>query len=835
MEHSLRLFLSLPLKRECPFASPSPSPQQPSTLPFSPPLTPYPYLPNYPTAPANDDLANKPRPPPPRPLPLNFPKHVPECKPRPLGRQRMADLRKAIVSLRRPSDDNQTVIELLNLHIVPDVPLDEFLPTDFLTQRPYMYDTDLEAMLTELRIENEDAFREVLRQSPRDGRPKPRIAYSRNFFGNLEDISRYVDSTNDNYFDATEDEAGTSTTKKDADGDCQMSTSGPTTTANKTKPMYKGPRLGNAAQLPAAVRSNAVRNILKMAIHKFNCRDYDISQKERLRIKDINLPPGLVMYNFVIARLPMDRALARARFVEGPVMSVSVRHESVFDEELYQDLIKTRERGEVGECLGPQVDLLRETGAALALALQRNREGKKKDAEYKRVTEEWWWTQQPRWGGGEVKWGMSANEVFEDEDPSWSPEEQKLQKEKRERTQAEMKKIEEAAEKDRNRVTISDMIARSEKEASHSSPVSSPGPSPTVGLLAEKTSNRIPTLTPTDGATVAAEDGSNGSDAKVATEGDEKPPKKKNRLTVPVPSPSPESGNAPADNSINAIIAPAHPQTDGSSDSTSSTSPTKVTATAPQSEPGFIAVSPTGSAPRELPRINSPFASLISRSTSGSHGGSSSRAAESKRKEDGEFKDGRRVMYTAPIRRKWFRDWTIVRPNASNWDEKVVWRRVGAPEVVSEMEQKDVAPAVAERSSEQHDQPAKEAAMATDGQKPPSEQSPTTETKEQQPQADNDDSFDEIYQLSCVNHHVALLKVRVSKRYLRWLEGKETKPKEMTEADILQLQRSKYYDLFNVAERTEFFEALWRVMCWLMRDESNHRQELQRVVGGGKA
>ncbi|KPI37795.1 uncharacterized protein AB675_179 [Cyphellophora attinorum] len=816
MEFGLGLFLSLSLQEDRSFQLPSPLPKPVISLPHTPPASPYPFPhpidPNWQCSRQSTSAATT-------TSAAGLPESCSQVPAKATQPKTHVGSTAGHTRLRRPTDNNEAVIELLNLHLIPDVPIDDLVPADFLSNRPYPYDAEFEDLLAEIGIENEDAFREVLRQVPKEGRSKPRITYSRNFYGSLEDMSRYMDSSEDNYFDATDDDT-------DADGDSKMSDIA-NSTAKKTTPMYKGHRLGNAAQVPSATRNGLVRNLLKMVIHKFNCRDYDISMKERLRIRDVNLPQGLVMYHFMIGKVPTDRALARARYVEGPVMSVSIRHESVFNDKLYSDLMKTREKAEVGDCLGAEVDLLRETGAALATALQRNREGKKKDSEHDRVTQDWWWARNPRWGGGEMKWGMLANEVFEDEDPSWSPEEFRLQTEKRDKAQDEMRKIDEIA-KGNDRLSVEDMIAKSEKAASLSG--GSDGANPPTGLSAEQISSRISTLTPTE----------NAIGATPGAENDEKPPKKKNRLTVPVSSSDNATEKTSSSTNTSSLAAYNDSQTpantvDGIGDATppTPTSPSETSSSHSlysqqlRNGPSNPAMTTTRIMPRQ---------SI-----------SASRTAETKRKEEGEFKDGRRLMYTAPMRRKWFQQWKIVKPNVSSWDERVVWRRIGCPEAMKDTaadEHKDTADGIVGGSPAADTKPATPAPTAFG---------------DQERERYVADDFDEFFQLSCVNHHVALLKIRVSKRYLHWLETgspeashshpststtehndpalqkngpptKQKKSRDVTESDILQLKRSKYYDLLSVGERAEFFVGFWRVMCWVMSDETNVKEELENVA-----
>jgi hypothetical protein len=88
---------------------------------------------------------------------------------------------------------------------------------------------------------------------------------------------------------------------------------------------------------------------------------------------------------------------------------------------------------------------------------------------------------------------------------------------------------------------------------------------------------------------------------------------------------------------------------------------------------------------------------------------------------------------------------------------------------------------------------------------------------------------DVIITLSSINHHVALLGMRVSDRCLAWLagEGADSESHQTAHAPpnaqaeglgSLVLRRTRWFDLFDEADRVEFVEGLWEVMAWLMRD-----------------
>ena len=86
--------------------------------------------------------------------------------------------------------------------------------------------------------------------------------------------------------------------------------------------------------------------------------------------------------------------------------------------------------------------------------------------------------------------------------------------------------------------------------------------------------------------------------------------------------------------------------------------------------------------------------------------------------------------------------------------------------------------------------------------------------------------FDDIFMVSSLNHHVSVLRLRISDEYLAWLADKnEQEPGSMLETDpevnSLQMWRTKWYDLFDAEERVEVLNGLWRIMSWIMRDDEN--------------
>jgi hypothetical protein len=85
---------------------------------------------------------------------------------------------------------------------------------------------------------------------------------------------------------------------------------------------------------------------------------------------------------------------------------------------------------------------------------------------------------------------------------------------------------------------------------------------------------------------------------------------------------------------------------------------------------------------------------------------------------------------------------------------------------------------------------------------------------------------DQIFMVTSLNHHVALLSMSVSSSYLSWLAGEDEQRQQESRAEAgksegLQLKRTRWFDLFKESDRVEFVEGLWGVVGWLMRDSGN--------------
>jgi hypothetical protein len=75
--------------------------------------------------------------------------------------------------------------------------------------------------------------------------------------------------------------------------------------------------------------------------------------------------------------------------------------------------------------------------------------------------------------------------------------------------------------------------------------------------------------------------------------------------------------------------------------------------------------------------------------------------------------------------------------------------------------------------------------------------------------------YDDIFVISCLFHHISVVRVRVPDRLLEVLEGAEEK--EPRSWGGLEVVRSRWFDFFLVEDRVEAMRCIWGVMAWLMR------------------
>ncbi|KAF2687834.1 hypothetical protein K458DRAFT_401271 [Lentithecium fluviatile CBS 122367] len=84
--------------------------------------------------------------------------------------------------------------------------------------------------------------------------------------------------------------------------------------------------------------------------------------------------------------------------------------------------------------------------------------------------------------------------------------------------------------------------------------------------------------------------------------------------------------------------------------------------------------------------------------------------------------------------------------------------------------------------------------------------------------------WDDIFMVSSLNHHVSVLKLRVHPLYIQYLtEGTLPKdaPSDPSWCSPL-LHRTRWFDLFDIEDRTEAMRGIWGITAYLMRQQEKH-------------
>ena len=76
--------------------------------------------------------------------------------------------------------------------------------------------------------------------------------------------------------------------------------------------------------------------------------------------------------------------------------------------------------------------------------------------------------------------------------------------------------------------------------------------------------------------------------------------------------------------------------------------------------------------------------------------------------------------------------------------------------------------------------------------------------------------------ISSVNHHVSIVHLRIPLKYLNYVAQRPTYygiDSGFSDWYRLEIQRSKWYDLFNAHHRLEAMRAIWGITGYLMRQD----------------
>jgi hypothetical protein len=93
-------------------------------------------------------------------------------------------------------------------------------------------------------------------------------------------------------------------------------------------------------------------------------------------------------------------------------------------------------------------------------------------------------------------------------------------------------------------------------------------------------------------------------------------------------------------------------------------------------------------------------------------------------------------------------------------------------------------------------------------------------------------NFDDIFVVSSLFHHVSFLRVRVPDRLLDILGGApdDNSTPDRPSWGLLEVRRSRWYDLFQIDDRVAGMQVAWSMMAYLMRrveGEIDERKEAQ--------
>lgn len=140
---------------------------------------------------------------------------------------------------------------------------------------------------------------------------------------------------------------------------------------------YRGWRIDCGKNMPNGTRDLLVKALLEIAMWPFGYH-VDTAERQPARAEIQTLRVGVPLTRR-IWRPPTDRIEAKMGIVYGPVLGMSARPMTGFDEKK----------------IFSEVDLLREFGTLLLLAQERHRVGRKE----KKAGEGAWWNEKPRWAG----------------------------------------------------------------------------------------------------------------------------------------------------------------------------------------------------------------------------------------------------------------------------------------------------------------------------------------------------------------------------------------------------------------------------------------------------
>jgi hypothetical protein len=82
--------------------------------------------------------------------------------------------------------------------------------------------------------------------------------------------------------------------------------------------------------------------------------------------------------------------------------------------------------------------------------------------------------------------------------------------------------------------------------------------------------------------------------------------------------------------------------------------------------------------------------------------------------------------------------------------------------------------------------------------------------------------------ISSLNHHISVLRLRVHKFYIQYLTEGVLPEQAPTDSHWCSptLQRTRWYDLFSMDDRTEAMRGIWGVLAYLMRAQTKKDEDV---------
>jgi len=335
--------------------------------------------------------------------------------------QHPPDIYHEYAKVNKPSDLTSEHLQALNLEIQEDVALEDFVPptVDGLKHLPpqewgkraysapnsrrnsaasyeiFAHDRypllsnghhapELDTyvkFVNELYCDTDDGFRAIGRQKPRPGQKTPSLTHYRKFWGVLDTVSTYWDSSMDHYFEGTTRPELTrnksSFLQKFHVGHHKHHVTPPTTPPKASMKRYRGRRTDTGSNMPDHIRSDCIRNFIEPVASAFHCTIAVPRKGPQVKVKNMLVP---VTQSVIVWRNPQDKAQKNNGVLEGPLLGIQCRGSTHFS---ISDQASTS-------------DAAREIGGLLLLAQERAREGKVKEVPGLGK----WYTSKPRWGGG---------------------------------------------------------------------------------------------------------------------------------------------------------------------------------------------------------------------------------------------------------------------------------------------------------------------------------------------------------------------------------------------------------------------------------------------------